>query len=103
MSIEYCPDCSRYHETGLWQCPTQEPAEIQSPLPPSDRDPAREPGELIPRARRMSLPESLDKWTSIYEKHLNEFASETDGVPTVAHVRRAEQLADREIRSIYAQ
>lgn len=102
MSAEFCPDCQQLHEPGLWECPPMEEKEkwpeMQSSLPPSDRDPEY----LIPKPRRMTLTEGVDRWTAIYEKHLNEFASETDGIPTLGHIKRAEQLADREIRMLYA-
>lgn len=44
------------------------------------------------------LSASFERWMEIYEKHLADFAQETDGVPTKEHVRRAEELADREMR-----
>lgn len=99
MIIDFCPDCNRVHESGLWACP--EPPETQAPLPTVERDFSPNQ-DLIPRPKQISLSERVDAWTVIYERNLLEFAVETGGVPTKAHVRRAEELADREIRRLYA-
>lgn len=92
MTMTYCEDCQRHHAEGMCQeNPWREPAPAVEQQP--DPQPALLPKPAIPR-----LSESFDRWTKTYEQHLAEFASETDGVPTKAHVRRAEELADREIK-----
>lgn len=60
-------------------------------------DPEPEPQEP-PAPPKGRLTDMFERWTKTYERHLEEFASETGGVPTKAHIRRAEQLADRELR-----
>lgn len=91
MLMDYCPDCQRIHADGMcaeniYQNGAPAPEIVQPSLP----------------RLRMKLSEALDQWTVIYERNLAEFASETGGVPTREHVRRAEQLADREIRNLFA-
>lgn len=64
----------------------------------SDRDDDEVPPfvkeQKVPIGKRLS--QSFERWMEIYEKHLADFAQETGGVPTKEHVRRAEELADRE-------
>lgn len=73
-----------------------------NPTPdPWGPDPEPEPQEP-PAPPKGRLTDMFERWTKTYERHLEEFASETGGVPTVAHVRRAEQLADREMRQLYS-
>lgn len=87
MLMTYCEDCQRHHAEGM--C-----AESQwLPTPQPEPQPALLPKSPLPR-----LSSAFDQWTKTYEAHLAEFATETDGVPTKAHVRRAEELADREMR-----
>lgn len=121
MQMIFCPDCHRYHAKGMcaenphrpapatvpvpdpWAMETEEesaPVQEQWPelskLPePARQEPQR---DLLPRPQRQPLSSAVDRWIKTYEQHLAEFASETGGVPTKAHVRRAEELADRETR-----
>lgn len=90
MLMTFCPDCQRYHDEGMCEeNPWREPAPTVQP----ETQPA-----LLPRPSLPKLSTAFDQWTKTYEAYLAEFAVETNGVPTKAHVRRAEELADREMR-----
>lgn len=80
MTLWICPQCGRHHSEGL--CP------------------ARTVPKYPPR-KLHSMSAALEEWTSVYERNLNEFATETNGVPTLPMIKRAQELADREIRLLY--
>lgn len=92
MVMIFCDDCQRYHAEGM--------CEADQYHAPESGEPQSEPK----RARRMpSMSLALDEWTAIYEQNLAEFATENNGVPTKAMIKRAEQIADREIKRHFEQ
>lgn len=80
MNLYICKKCGRHHSEGL--CPARTVPQY-------------------PTRQLHKLSGALDSWTAVYERNLHEFATETGGVPTVQHIKRAQELADREIKLLY--
>lgn len=83
-NLPFCPDCQKYHAKGM----CAENYHAVEPVKPAPR--------IMPK-----ITKAFDDWTAIYERNLHEFATETGGVPTAPMIRRAEELADREIKLLF--
>lgn len=51
----------------------------------------------------MTLTESFTRWTELYEQRLAELCSESWGAPTRKQIRAAEESADAEVKTLFAQ